>query len=139
MQSTIFNGLKRKDGTLSIIPELEQRKLVIGRENLANFSLNSFCEIFVDQECVPSQECTTKATCTNERIEYQFQEALERNIKETIASPLFDPYSNFVDTRFCRACQVKLCAVYNDIRTKFWNYLPTAFQLPPWNELADST
>jgi len=136
VQSTIFSGRKRKDGTLSILSVSDQQRIIIGRERLIDESLAILNKYLSDATYIPTEKCTggSCAKIRSKLLKKYFPTALRAFVK----SEMFNPSRSRDEEReFCRECRTCFSVFLKKRREQLWTKLPLIFDLPPWDQLTE--
>ncbi|KAJ7496895.1 hypothetical protein FB451DRAFT_1209150 [Mycena latifolia] len=128
---SLFDGVPRGDGTCSVLPPIDQRAFILGRERILHAQCangNTFGWL---------RSWSTRVGCLNPALCNGLRDQLcDRFLTVPRLWAIPDPSS----MRAWRVCFCASCALYVEKalaagRIRMWDALPGIFDLPPWNEL----
>ncbi|KAJ7476238.1 hypothetical protein FB451DRAFT_1033783 [Mycena latifolia] len=124
----IFDGIRRPDGTLSVLSPIDQRLCSLGRLAILRAQWNTG-NTFGWVYDIDENSCIDIILCTSEKSSF-----LRRLLaKGSITS--FSSVSLVNSLDLCQFCMQSAKTKMAAGRQKMWELLPTFFELPPWNEL----
>ncbi|KAF8216732.1 hypothetical protein K438DRAFT_2007521 [Mycena galopus ATCC 62051] len=129
----LFNGLKRRDGTVAHLPSRDLRRCVVGRENLLT---KQFQQGFTFGWALKWQfdDCVDPAKCRRSRETFMAKTLDSATVK---VFPLASTVGDLC--KLCAPCTKHAQQAIVAGRLKMWQELPKIFDLPPWNRLDNDT
>ncbi|KAF8216787.1 hypothetical protein K438DRAFT_1559562, partial [Mycena galopus ATCC 62051] len=126
--SLLFNGIRRRDGTVAHLPTRDLRRCVVGRESLLTKQFQQGYPLGWVRKW-ELQDCYHSSRCGQAR-----QTALRWYLDNPDVWALAPP-SHADGFHCCTTCTRHIHECITGGREKIWKDLPGFFDLPPWSEL----
>ncbi|KAJ6519076.1 hypothetical protein C8R45DRAFT_950166 [Mycena sanguinolenta] len=126
---SLFDGIRRGDGTLASLSSLDLRRCVVAREKLFSKQFRDGYTLgWLRKGSDFFNDCTSSVQCRGQR------EALLTAFLEARLVPLLLPTA-VSRLGLCPACTQQATESMAAGRKKMWEEFPGIFELPPWSEL----
>ncbi|KAJ6519077.1 hypothetical protein C8R45DRAFT_1085135 [Mycena sanguinolenta] len=124
----LFDGIRRKDGTLARLLSLDFRRCVVARERLLSKQFQEGYTFGWTRELGGSDTCTDSMKCCAMR-----ENCPRAFLDTTLIGALLTWKA--LSAELCPACTRHAKEAMDAGRSKMWDDLPGIFDLPPWTEL----
>ncbi|KAG6905731.1 hypothetical protein DXG01_001088 [Tephrocybe rancida] len=127
-------GVRRADGTLTILPDIDRVRCVAGRQFLLDAQLDCTWAWLTEDSSAP---CTTSVIC--QRLRAQLRQELLPPLSDATRSytllRALEPWCLGWSVALCSSCSCRARVLHELGREHIWNSLPGYFGLQPWEGL----
>ncbi|KAJ7075313.1 hypothetical protein C8R43DRAFT_910758 [Mycena crocata] len=122
----LFDGISRGDGTLAFLAPIDQRRCVLGREQLVTKQFQSGYPLGWLRKWNYGHDCTDSVQCAEDR---------DSRLRYYLEVVKLRVLSRYLEGTACAACERHTEQSMTAGQKKIWDEFPSIFGLLPWDEL----